>query len=124
MSRSGRERDAQLVLSDGKVNVVANDKPRVLHSVPYESVMSISYSRSRDPLWRSPAGPVALAHVGGGALGIFLERHWVALRTDTDDRFIVLRFTDEIVGKALTALEERTGRTRQFVVERKRKSVL
>jgi len=124
VSRSGRERDAQLVLSDGKVNVVANDKQRVLHSVPYESVMSISYSRSRDPMWKSPNGPAAVARVGAGPFGLFFERHWICLRTDTTDRFVVLRVDGDVVGKVLAALEERTGRTPELVGDRKRKSVL
>jgi len=102
--------------------VMAADE--TLHSVPYESVISISYSRTRDPMWNSPKGPAPLARVGGGAFGIFFERHWISLRTDTSERFIVLRCDGDVVGKALSALEERTGRTRQFVVERKRKGVL
>jgi serine/threonine protein kinase len=122
--RNGRERDAQLVLSDGKVNVVANDGARVIHSVRYESVMSITYSRSRDPMWKSPKGPAPVARVGGGPFGLFFERHWICLRTDTSERFVVLRVDGDVVGKVLTALEERTGRTRELIGERKRKSVL
>jgi serine/threonine-protein kinase len=122
--RRPREEDAQVVLSDGKVNVVASDNVRVLHSVPYENVMSISYSRTLDPMWRSPKGPAPVARVGGGAFGIFFERHWVSLRTDTSDRFVVLRVDAAIVGKMLTALEERTGRTRELVGERHSKRIL
>lgn len=118
-----RERDARLVLADGKITVSATDDARrTLRSVPYESVTSISYSRGRDPMWNSPDGPARVARAGGGVLGkwgIFVERHWISLRTETDDGFVILRVNDEQVRKVLTALEERTGRTAQRVAELK-----
>jgi hypothetical protein len=119
-----RERDAELVLADGRVNVIAGDNSQdPLHSVPYEDVLSISYSRTRHPMWNSPRGPVPIVRASGGALGIFFERHWVSLRTNTPDRFIVLRFGDEALAKkVLGALEERTGRKAQLVTERRRKN--
>jgi eukaryotic-like serine/threonine-protein kinase len=122
--RRPREQDAQVVLSDGKVNVVASSDARLLHSIAYENILSISYSRTLDPMWRSPSGPAAVARVGGGTFGIFFERHWVSLRTGTGDGFVVLRLDGDVVGKVLTALEERTGRTRQLVGERRSKSIL
>jgi serine/threonine-protein kinase len=122
--RRPREQDAQVVLSDGKVNVVASSDARLLHSVAYENVLSISYSRTLDPMWRSPNGPAAVARVGGGTFGIFFERHWISLRTDTGEGFVVLRLDGDVVGKVLAALEERTGRTRQLVGERRSKSIL
>ena len=86
-----RERDAQLVLADGNVTVIVDgDTQHPLQSVPFGSVISISYSRGRDPMWKSPKGPARAARTRG-ALGIFrLERHWITLRTDVDDRFIIL----------------------------------
>jgi hypothetical protein len=75
-------------------------------------------------LEKNPEGADADAGERGRALGIFLERHWITLRTETDDRFIVLRVSGDTVGRVLSALEARTGRVRQFVAERRRKDVL
>jgi serine/threonine-protein kinase len=112
---SQRERDALLVLADGEVTVTAtDDSSRALHSVPYRSVTSISYSRSRDPMWNSPEGPRRVARTRRGTLGklgIFVDRHWISLRTGRDDSFIILRVKDEQVERVLAALAERTGCT-------------
>jgi len=112
-----RERDAQLLLADGKVTITADNKD-ILHSVPYSGVVSVSYSRGRDPLWNSPQGPAPVARMSGGAFGFIRgERHWIALRTK--DHFFVLRLQDVQVNQVLGALAERTGRSPERVVERK-----
>ena len=107
-----RERDAHLVLADGTVTVTADDSSQPLYSIPYDELIAVSYSRGRDPMWNSPDGPAPITRAQAGTLaklGIFVERHWIALQTDTEDRFIVLRVSDELVTNLLTALEERTG---------------
>jgi hypothetical protein len=116
-----RERDAQLILAEGKVTVTADDNHDALHSVPYESVVSITYSTGRDPMWKSPQGPAPVARAGGGFLGIRGDRHWVALRTkDAKDPFVVLRFGNPTAARSgLKALEERIGRVAETVFERK-----
>jgi hypothetical protein len=112
-----REREAQILLADGKVTVTADNKD-ILHSVPYSGVVSVSYSRGRDPLWNSPQGPAAVAKMSGGTFGFIRgERHWIALRTK--DTFVVLRLQDDQVKQVLGALAERTGRAPERVVERK-----
>ncbi len=112
-----REREAQILLADGKVTVTADNKD-ILHSVPYSGVVSVSYSRGRDPLWNSPQGPAAVAKMSGGTFGFIRgERHWIALRTK--DTFVVLRLQDDQVNQVLGALAERTGRAPERVVERK-----
>jgi len=112
-----RERDAQILLADGKVTVTAGNKD-ILHSVPYSGVMAVSYSRGRDPLWNSPQGPAPVAKMGGGAFGFMRgERHWIALRTT--DSFVVLRLQDDQIRQALGALQERTGRVPERVIGRK-----
>jgi hypothetical protein len=116
-----QERDAQLVLADGKVTVTADDMPRPLHAVPYGGVISVSYSRGRDPLWNSPRGPAPAARTSGGLLrklGFSQERHWISLRTGRD-RFIILRVNDTQVKNVLAALRKRTGRTPRYVELRK-----
>lgn len=109
-----RQRDARLVLADGTITVTPTDHARPLHSVPYGRVVSISYSRGRDPMWNSPKGPARLARTGGGSVlekldGLFIERHWVSLRTDGQEKFVILRIGDEQVRRVLAALEERTS---------------
>lgn len=114
-----RERDAQLVLSDGRVTVTAGGASELpLYSVPYRSVLSVSYSRSPDPMWKSPKGAVPVVRFHGGTLGkfgIFVDRPWISLETDTPDKFIVFLVDEGIVRKLLTALEERTGRKPEIV---------
>jgi hypothetical protein len=118
-----RERDARLVLADGRVTVTPNDDDsRPLHSVPYDSVLSISYSFGRDPLWNSPRGPVAVTRTDGPLrkFGFSVAKHWIAIRTNAKDRLIVVRVNEPSVPKILSALEERTGRTPELVTPRKR----
>jgi hypothetical protein len=117
-----RERDATVHLADGKVIVIAEDHPNdVVHSVPYDTILSISYSTGRDPLWNSPEGPAAVARAGGGMGFLRGLRHWVTLRTkDAADLFVVLRFSNDVqVGRAIKALEERTSHRVELVVERR-----
>jgi serine/threonine-protein kinase len=114
-----RELDAQVVLSDGRITVTPNQQHNPLHDITYDSVLSINYSRGRDPMWKSPEGPTAVARASGGALGIFRgERHWVSLLTT--DRLLVLRVGNgTLAQRALSALQQRTGRTAELVEERK-----
>jgi hypothetical protein len=121
-----REQEAQLVLADGKVLVMAGPGAAApLHAVRYRDVFSISYSQGRDPLWASPDGPDLVMRIREDTLekwGISVQRDWVSLlvasgRPDTG-RFIVMRFDDGSIRRVLTALEERTGRKAQILRER------
>jgi hypothetical protein len=117
-----REREAHVALADGTIIVTADDATgRTLYEVPYESVISISYSRGRDPLWNSPQGPTPVTRVGGtlGRMGFSINREWISLRTSTKDQFVSMRFDDVLIRRVLLELEERTGRTPQLVVARK-----
>jgi protein kinase-like protein len=122
--RSQQERGARLVLSNRTLSVTANGEVRhPLHSVPYDRVISISYSRGPDPMWNSPEGPAPVIGSEAGTLrllGSAVQRHWIAVRTNTKTRFVVLRFEDLLIGKVLAALEERTGRAPQVVRKRTR----
>ena len=114
-----RERESQVFLVDGKINVKANDDNSVLYTLPFDGVLSISYSRGRDPLWNGPAGPTPVTRAGGG-LGIFRgTRHWVSLRIrNANTQFVILRLSNDARAKsAIAALEERTGRSATIVAE-------
>jgi predicted Ser/Thr protein kinase len=118
-NKKKRERDARVLLADGTITVSAEDgAQQQLFVLPYSSVISISYSRGRDPMWNSPLGPVPVARAGGtlGRLGISFEREWVSLRTTTKDQFVSLRFDDVVVRRVLLALEERTGKSPEIIV--------
>jgi hypothetical protein len=108
-----REREAQLLLADGSITLMAdNDAGDVLHTVAYEKVLSINYSQSRHPMWNGPKGPATLVRAPGGALnrlGISIERHWISLRTSSGDRFVILRVDESQIERLLSALEDRTG---------------
>ena len=116
------ERACQVLLTDGRINVQQKDEGDLLHTLPYDAVLSISYSRGRHPLWNTRAGPTPVLRAGRGVLGIFRRaRHWVSLRTrNPNARFVVLRLGNETQARrVIIALEERTGRTAEIVVERK-----
>jgi serine/threonine protein kinase len=118
------ELEARVHLSDGRITVSATDDPNnAVHSMPYDHVESISYSRGRDPMWNSPSGPASVARLGAGALGGIFRgtRYWLTLKTtEQGDPFIVLRFGNEVLLKrAMYALQERTGHPPELVAPRK-----
>jgi serine/threonine-protein kinase len=112
-----RERDATVRLAEGQVTVTGPDRA-ILGALPYETVLSVIYSKSKQPLWDGPAGATPIQQVDGGAFG-FLKggRHWVSLRTK--ERFIVLRVEENQVASVLSLIEERTGKTTVRVAEPK-----
>jgi serine/threonine-protein kinase len=117
-----RELEARLVLEDKMLTVTAaDDVGKPLETVPYETVKSISYSVSRDPLWMSTHGPVPVVKRGGALsmFGISVPRHWVALRTAANT-FVVLRLGEVTAPALVASLEERTGRHSQRFAEVRR----
>ena len=113
-----RERECQVVLADGRISVRAVDGDDVLRVVPYDRVMAIGYSRGRDPLWKTSAGPMRIGRASGGVLRLFRgDRYWLAIRTpDTDEPFVVFRLdNDADARRAMTAIEQRTGRRTQVI---------
>jgi hypothetical protein len=125
---SFKERDAQLVLTEGGITLTAADETgTVLQTVAYNGVRSIDYSQSRNPMWNGPKGPAALGRAPGGApvrlLGVAIERHWIALRTSTStstkNKFVIIRVDESQIERLLSALEDRTGRQPTVVVSRK-----
>jgi len=112
-----RERDATVRLADGQVTVTGPDRT-IVGALPYEAVLSVIYSKSKQPLWDGPAGATPIQQVDGGAFG-FLKggRHWVSLRSK--ERFIVLRVEENQVASVLSLIEERTGKTTVRVAEPK-----
>lgn len=119
-TRRPREHDAQLVLAEGRITVTPDiDSEYPFYSIPYANVVSINFSRGRDPMWISPDGPAPVTR-GGGALsrlGIVVARDWITLRTNTKDQFVPMRFDEMLVRRVLLALEERTGRRPQLIAQ-------
>jgi serine/threonine-protein kinase len=117
-TRKPREQGAQLVLGEGRITVIPQEDPTTpLCSFPYGRVLSINVSRNRDPLWNSPQGPAPVARAGGALsrLGFQSPRHWIALRTSTEEQFVAIRFDEVLLKRVLLALEERTGRRAEFI---------
>jgi hypothetical protein len=107
------------------ISVKADGTHRLLREVPYDQVLSISYSHGSDPLWNGPTGPKRVAHTSGGplaALGIHIARDWVSLRTtNAKAEFVALCFESEAhARRAILALEKQTGRTAERVTGRPR----
>jgi hypothetical protein len=113
VARAGRD----VRLAEGQVTVTGPDRA-IVGALPYEAVLSVIYSKSKQPLWDGPAGATPIQQVDGGAFG-FLKggRHWVSLRTK--ERFIVLRVEENQVASVLSLIEERTGKTTVRVAEPK-----
>jgi hypothetical protein len=114
-----RERDATVVVADGTVTVTEKDKTgKALYSLPVDSVVGMTYSNSKQPLWNSPNGPAEAMRVESGTFG-FLKggRNWFGLQTK--DSLLVLRVDDDAVGRVTAGLQERTGLTLQRLVEPK-----
>ena len=103
-----RERDASVRLADGQVTVIGQDRT-ILSTLAFDTVQSVIYSKSKQPLWNAPAGATPIERVEAGAFGFMKVRHWVSLRTK--ERFVVMRIEESQVSDVLSALEERTGKT-------------
>jgi hypothetical protein len=112
-----RERDAIFRLADGVLTVI--QKPNTtLYSVPLNTVTTLTYSNSRQPLWNSPTGPAEAMKVETGAFGFMRGGgHWFGVRTA--DSLMVLRVEDTAVSRVLAALQERVGLPVQRLVEPK-----
>jgi serine/threonine-protein kinase len=102
-----RDRDASLRLADGAVQVVDGDTS--LRHAPYDSILAIFYSHSRDPQWITPAGkPVPVVKVDVSKFRLFkTDRDWLTVRTKSE--FIMLKPDSSSLGRILAALEARTG---------------
>jgi hypothetical protein len=115
-----KEHDAKVLLSEGIVTVTVRldrSSEAVLSTIPFGSVRSVSYSKSKQPLWTTPSGPKQVFRLDA-ALGFFKgDRHWLSLRTN--DAFIVLRIDGDDVNSVVAALEERTGRAVERLADRK-----
>jgi hypothetical protein len=112
-----REREVRLVIGADRLTMHAAGSDDLLQTVPYAALLSISYSKGRDPQWQSPGGPATVLRAEGGALGIFRgERHWLSLRML--ERFVVVRVEGRDVDRVIAALEARTGRSVERVASR------
>jgi hypothetical protein len=115
-----RERDASVLVADGAVTVTEKEKnAKALYVVPLDSLVGLTYSSSKQPLWDSPAGPAEAMKVEGGAFGFLKggKNNWFGLRTR--ESLLVLRVDDDAVARVTAALQERTGLTLQRLIEPK-----
>jgi serine/threonine-protein kinase len=112
-----RQRDTNVQLANGIVTVTGKDN-KVMITVPYESVVGVSYSNSKQPMWNTPQGPAEVVHLDGGAFGFLKgDQHWVSVRTDSMS--LVLRVRDSDSRRVINAIEERIGKKVETVDDRK-----
>ena len=112
-------RNCEVVLANGAIEISDHEHGKALRVVPYDYVLSISYSHGRDPLRPTPTGPVPIARVSGGIRRLMYgSRHWVTLRTrNTSGSWIVLQFAgNKEPVNAMAALERRTRRKIEALV--------
>jgi hypothetical protein len=112
-----RQRDSIVRVADGAVTVTGRDNT-VITTVPFDALVGLAYSNSKQPLWNSPQGPAEIAHLDGGAFGFLRgDQHWVSLRTE--GMSLVLRVRDQDSRRVVAGIEERTGRQVEIVTDRK-----
>ena len=105
--KRSREQDAIVHLSDGRIIIIAVGE-RMVASLPYADVLTLSSSRSRQPRWRNANGTDSNSDLGGGAFGFLKsDRTWLAIQTK-DHTYVVRSARDEIAPLA-RATSERTG---------------
>ncbi len=105
-SRS-REQDAKVHLADGRILIIAVGE-RLVASLPYEEVLTLSSSRSRRPRWRNADGTESGADLGGGAFGFLkADRTWIAIQTR--QHTYVLRAERDDIEPLARATSDRTG---------------
>jgi serine/threonine-protein kinase len=102
-----REDDAELRFANGTVQILgASD--RVIGSIPYQSVHTVTSTRSKQPRWRGPDGAVVDAKMSSGAFGFLKsDRNWVGLVTPS--AAYVFRVDDGDLQKLTETVTKRTG---------------
>ena len=102
-----REDDAELRLTDGIIQIYGPSQ-RLVGSLPYQSVRTVTSARSKQPRWRGPDGGVVDAKMSSGAFGFLKsERNWVGLVTGTTA--YVFRVDDGDLQKLTETVTKRTG---------------
>lgn len=103
-----RSRDAVLRLGPDRLDVL--DGASVLQSVPYEQVISLFHSHSREPQWTVPNGEsLPLAKSGRRFLFLNGADEWITVRTKQS--FVSVQVQHADLARVITELEMRTGRS-------------
>jgi eukaryotic-like serine/threonine-protein kinase len=111
-----KEQDVSLTLESGGI-VVRNGKgDQVLKALPYQEVLSATYSESKRPHWNATPGVAGVPSAFGGSGSLFQRsRHWLTLQSKDD--FLILRLEKDNLPAILPAIESRTGAHVQKVSE-------
>ena len=110
-----KEQDVSLNLESGGIVVRDGKGDQIVKALPYQSVLSATYSESKRPQWKAAAGVAGVPSAFGGSGSLLgRSRHWLVLQSKDD--FLILRLEKENVAKVLPAIESRTGVHVQTVV--------
>ena len=102
-----REQDARVHLADGRILIIAVGD-RLVASIPFSDVVTLSSSHSKQPRWRNVDGTEGTADLKNGAFGFLKsDRTWMAIQTH--DHTYVLRAERDDIGPLARAASERTG---------------
>ena len=102
-----REDDAELRFANGAVQILGPSN-KVVGTLPYQSVRTVTSTRSKQPRWRGPDGTVVDAKMSSGAFGFLKsDRNWVGLVTPTTA--YVFRVDDGDLQKLTETATKRTG---------------
>jgi hypothetical protein len=110
-----KEQDVSLNLESGGVVIRDAKDDQIVKALPYQSILSATYSESKRPQWKAAAGVAGVPSAFGGSGSLLgRARHWLTLQSKDD--FLILRLDKDSVAKVLPAIESRTGVHVQTVV--------
>jgi hypothetical protein len=104
-----KDYDVRMTLANGQVSAVSAKTPSISKSIPYRSIVSATYSESKNPRWKEAVGGAA-ALAGLPSMSVsFLKstKHWLTLQAKDD--YILLQLDKDDVTSVLLALQSRTG---------------
>jgi hypothetical protein len=103
-----RELNGILALGDGHVTVLDKVGGKSLVSLPYTTITSAVYARSKQPTWKDDEGKDVEAKVDLGRLGFLRsERNWLIFFSSGGPTFI--RIEDGSLRTVLPAIESHAG---------------
>jgi serine/threonine-protein kinase len=99
------DRDVQLLLSKGRLDVVTDDARTTIATIPYRQIAKATYVRARDPRWdpllSAPADKINVP----GVLG--KPRHWLVVQTR--QTYAIFRLDGNDWAQVLAAFTARTA---------------
>jgi hypothetical protein len=103
-----KENDILLTFADGRITALAEKGGSIIKAMPYQAIVSATYSQSKHPRWKQGLGVAVVAGVFSAPI-FFMKstRHWLTLQSKDD--FMVLHLDKNNVNMILPAIQSRAG---------------